>query len=361
MDGEEKSLDAILTESLGASYDAAEATPEPVDAGQGDTGKTDAAPVTGQQRDDHGRFKTNTGEAAVETAPAAPNTDQGQTQAAAPGTDPASAPPASWSAAEKAIWPTLPPDVRATIARREADFAKGIEQKARGYEALDQVLAPRRVGLAAEYGSVENAVSTLFKLSDFAAQDKPGFVKWFCQAHGLDPQQIFAGAPADGVAPQPGQDGQPAASPELAAVRAELESLKNDMVRAVQAPVIAKAQTELQKFEAEAATKSPHYANPQVKSEMARVLASSQSDLTFEQAYDRVVWSMPELRQQLLDTERKTAVEAQSKAAADAAKKARHSAGPQLRAAGTPGEVRAVAHTIDQTLSEVYDRSQGVA
>lgn len=363
MGDEEKSLDEILGASLSDAYDAAEAAPEAAEGGQGDAAPADSAPASGQENRDPvtGRFTAKSGQAA-DDAPAEQNTDQGSAPGdGAASTETPSDAPASWSDAEKAIWKTLPPDVQAIFARREADFSKGLEQKTRGYEALEQVLAPRRVGLAAEYGSVENAIGTLFKLSDFAAQDKPGFVKWFCQAHNLDPKTIFGAAEAPQPGQEPSADGGASTPPEMAAVLAEVNALKRQMTEAINRPVIERAETDLKRFEGEAQTKYPHYANPVVKKGMAGLLASSDADLTYEQAYERVVWSIPEIRQQLLDAERKAAVDAKAKEAAEAAKKARTAAGPQLRSVGASNDVKPGPRSIDQTMSEVYDRSMGAA
>jgi hypothetical protein len=370
IDGEEKSLDAILGDSLCDAYDAAEALPEGGDAAQGDVASAAPAAADGRQRDEQGRFapKTDTGQAA-EPAPAITNTDQGSKpgDGAAPAAV-AAAPsdaPVSWSAAEKAHWKTLPPGVQQAIARREAEFSAGIEQKTQGYAQLETVIGPRRQALQATYGSEANALNVLFKLSDFADAKPIEFAAQFLRQRGIDPKTVFAGAPAgDGGAPQPGQGDTPSPAPD-AAIDARLREMEGRFerryVEMVNAPVIAKAQTDLQKFESEAATKYPHYTNPQIKSGMAQLLKSlpPDQDMTYEQAYDRVVWSFPEIRQQLIDAETKAAIEKQSKESADAARRARSTAGPQLRSVGTPGEVRAAPRSIADTLSETYDRAMG--
>lgn len=360
----EKSLDEILGSSLSDAYEAAASLPDD-DAGQPRNERGQWAPK-GQAAE-----AKDTSQAAPDApaaAPAAkPNTVEGQTSAAAPGTDPASEPPASLTAAEKALWPTLSPEVRSLIARREADFAKGIEQKAQGlkaYEGFEAIIGPRRQALAATYGSAENAISQLFKLSDFADQSPAEFAKWFLQARGLDPRTVFGGAA--NPAPQPGQQGHgadPATGlpPEIAAVRAEVDSLKHQLVQAMNAPIISKAQSDLQRFEAEAPTKFQHYATPGVKEAMAVALQNGPDDMTYEQAYERVIWSMPEIRQQLIESERQAALKAQTEEAAKAAAEARRKAGPQLRSVGAPAEMRASASSIDQTLSEAYDRLTGAA
>jgi hypothetical protein len=364
IDGEEKSLDAILGESLGSAYDAAEAAPEPVDGDAGAAAITGVAPSDGRVRDEQGRFAPKTDSQAAPSAPAAttvakPNTDQGSKP------DDGAAPlapsdvPASWPAALKNHWATLPPELKSHLQAREADFARGIEQKTRGFEALEQVIAPRRVGLAAEFGSVENAIGTLFKLSDFAAQDKPGFVKWFCQAHNLDPQTIFGGAQA----PQPGQGGDPAAAFDpMAAVNAQIQGIKREVREMFEAPIKAKAQTELQKFEAD--PKNTHVHDQRVRARMKYLLEDSGArgeEMTYEQAYEDACASFSDIRKQMLEDRTQAAIEAKAKEAAEAARKARNTAGPQLRSVGTPNEVRSAPRGIDDTLSEVWDRNQGAA
>lgn len=358
----ELSFDEILGSSLSDSYDAAQALPD-------DAGAAADKPARDDNRDDKGRF-TAQQKAADEAAaagkadPAAaqnkPNPDQGQTTTAAPGADPASEPPASWSAAEKAIWPTLPPDARAIIARREADFAAGIAQKAQGskaYEALESVIGPRRKALAATYGSAENAVAQLFKLSDFAEEQPAEFAKWFLQQRGLDPRQIFADANPDaGQKQQPGAaQGQP---PEIAAVLSEVAQLKQDLVRAVNEPIVRKAQSELAEFEKDPA--NVHYTA--VKADMAHILQNSGDDsMTYKQAYDAACWANPTIRAQLLESERKAAIEASSKASAEAAAKAKSAAGVRFSSSGAANGARPGPRSIDQSLSEAYDRAQGAA
>jgi hypothetical protein len=373
IDGEEQSIDDILGASLSDAYDAAQ-TAEP---GADDAAAAaPSAPADGRVRDDQGRFaaKTDTGEpaqgATAAAAPAAPNTDQGSKpgDGAAPAAAAALVPsdaPASWSAAEKAHWKTLPPDVQQAIARREAEFAAGIEQKTQGFKALNDVIAPRSEMLRRTYGTVENGIKELLGLSDYAVTQPADFVKWFVHQHRLNPQELFAGAPANGAASQqPGPDGATPADP-LAAVQAQIEEIRAEARQIAAAPIIAKAKTDLQKFEAEAATKHPHYANPKVRESIRQTLlqaaSSGEDDMTYEQAYERVVWSLPELRQQLIEAETKAALEKQSAAQAEAARKARATAGPQLRSVGTPQGVQAGKTSIDQTLSDVYDRATGAA
>lgn len=357
----ELSLDDILSAGLNEAHDALEERegPEPAAGTQAE-----------RDRDEQGRFKAREAEkAAAAAAPAKTDpkiTDQGTKPADGAASAQAASPsdaPASWSAAAKAHWKTLPPDVQAEAHRREAEFAKGIEQKSQGYQALESVIGPKRQMLQQVYGSVENGITELLGLSDFAVTKPNDFVKWFVHQHRLNPQEIFA-MPAAGAQPgngqQPGEAAQPALPPEIAAAVDRVERSQQQFVETyVNGPIKAKARSELQQFEADASTKYPHYTNPQVKQAMEAALLSGPDTMTFEDAYDRVIWSMPELRSQLLEAERKAAVEAKAKEAADAAAKARVKTGARFSPAGTPAKVRTAAMSIDQTMNEAYDRVNG--
>lgn len=372
IDGEketEKSLDEILGSSLGEAYDAASAADDgapPLAEGAGATADTDNRdPATG-------RFTARQGD-----APAAGATAQIPGQgAAAPGSKPAdgAAPamapsdvPASWSDALKPHWATLPPELKAFLQTREADFARGIEQKTQAFKPISDVIEPRREALSRAYGSVENGIKELLDLSDFAVGRPADFAKWFVHQHRLNPQELFTGAPQGASQPGAGQvshdGGQPDA--QTAAVDARIHDLESRFIQAINAPILEKAKTDLEKFEGEAATKYPHWSNPQVKNAVRAALldADQRGDdtLTYEGAYERVIWSIPEIRQQLIEKERSAAVEARAKEAADAAKKARGVAGPQLKSVGSPSDLRGAPRSIDATMSEVYDRITGAA
>lgn len=145
-------MGASLAEELGAALDGVE-----LPAGEGvvettvDTG-TESAPVesTGTGRDEHGRFIGKTAEAdpaapvaqdqaAVDPAkpadPAAAVDPQAQADARA-----AAAPPATWSAGAKAIYASLPEIARKEIAKRETDYARGIQQYAEKAKIADSFM-----------------------------------------------------------------------------------------------------------------------------------------------------------------------------------------------------------------------------
>lgn len=355
----ELSLDDILGAGLEEAHDAF------TEAETGAGGAATPVASTGD-RDEQGRFKARGDGSGDGTAKAGETgdkiTDQGTKAgdgAAVQG--PPSDAPASWSAAAKAHWKTLPPDVQAEAHRREADFAKGIEQKSQAgkpNEALEQIIGPRRNALAATYGSPENAVAQLFKLSDFADAEPGKFADWFLRQRGIDPVKLFAGAAAGaqpGNGQQPGEAAQGALPPDIAAAIDRVERSQEQFIEQyVNGPIKARAQSELTKFEAD--PKNVHYGA--VKQDMARILAGAADDMTYEQAYDTACWANPTIRQQLLETERQTAIAKKTEEAAKVAATAKKVTGARFSPA-TPSKMKPTTGNIDQTMNEVYDRMNG--
>jgi len=101
--------------------------------------------------------------------------------------------PATWKAEEKAFWATLSDQAKATILRREKEFAQGIQSKAEEAkqaravaEALEPVIGPHRQNLMQQAGSVEQGIKNLLEVSSYAGKDPVGFIQWFANSKGID-------------------------------------------------------------------------------------------------------------------------------------------------------------------------------
>lgn len=79
----------------------------------------------------------------------------------------------------------LPAEMQQQVARTMASVE---ERAARysGYDALEQVIGPRRQAWAINGVSEAQAVNQLIALSDFAGKSPPDFVRWFAGQHGID-------------------------------------------------------------------------------------------------------------------------------------------------------------------------------
>lgn len=256
-----------------------------------------------------------------------------------------SSPPASWSAAGKALWDQLPPDVRAEAHKQERDFQRFQSRtttEKKQYEGLERVLSPRRNQLAAMYGSVDRALEQLFALSDFAQNDPQGFVQYFAQQRGLN-LSSFA---------QPGR--QPL-DPNIAALQQQMQAL-NGAINSFQTQHQQTIQNDVgRQYEAFANDPKNIYFE-EVKYDMADLLDSGQA-MNFSDAYEKAIWLNPGVREKVLSASRKEAEAKRLKEAEEKAKEAKRVQATNVATKGVTGSSpapKSIDDTIQQTADALY-------
>lgn len=313
-------------------------------------------------RDGSGRFAAREEPAADaapdEAAPAATETTDQPEQPAAETAPPAPSiePPAAWSADAKAKWAAVPPDVQQIIAAREAEAHKAITQtgeRLKGYEALEQVIGPRRDALRASWGNEGAAIQQLFQLSDFATRDPSGFVHWFAQQNNVDLSRLTsatAAAPAD---------------PQVAALRHELSTVRST----IEQQQAAQMESSITAF----ATAKDGAGNPlrphfeAVRADMGKLMQAGIAT-TLEDAYARAirineaVWSQVQAdeaaaRAKAAQAEETKRREAQAKAAAEA----KRAASVNVRAVGAVSGSPVTPATPRETMEAVARKYFGSA
>lgn len=103
-------------------------------------------------------------------------------------------PPASMSPQEAQQFASLPAEMQQYVART----MERVETNAvryREYDALEQIIGPRRNPWAMSGMQPVQAVNQLFALSDFAGQNPPEFIQWFAGQHGIDLEALAQGVP----------------------------------------------------------------------------------------------------------------------------------------------------------------------
>lgn len=294
-----------------------EATPEVTET---------ASEAEARARDEKGRFAPKAEAKAPEAAKAP------EVKAEQPKPETAEVePPTYWKGAAKTRWNALPAPVRQEIAARE----KQISDMERGFSGVAQVLAPRAQRLAAAYGSPEQALQTLFQLSDFAEKDPSGFVTYFMQQRGIDPRRLFQ-------QPSGQQPPQGAAPNDATGLQAEVMQLRQKLHALEQNTTTASEQALRAQIDAFARDPSRPYFND-VREDMAALLQSERVD-SLEEAYERAIWANPDVRQTIL-AEQSEKAERERKAKADTARKAQQanlngSAPVGLTADATPDSIR---------------------
>ena len=247
-------------------------------------------------RDDQGKFSKP--EPVEKVATEKPVTDEKAPIAPEP-TDPHASAPNTWKKDVAEKWGVLPPEVRAEVARREADFHKGIEgykQAAQQAQSYNQVLAPYAQTLQQLNVTPEVAISSLFaadaKLRNGTPQEKAHYISILARDYGIDLSAI-----------------QPAAEhadPNINALQQQIERL-NGFVQNQQRTEQQRFQQDQQQREAtlnsEIATfaadpKHSHFEN--VKGHMAALLQAGQAN-DLQSAYEQAVWANPATRTAALE------------------------------------------------------------
>lgn len=326
------------------------------DEGQDAKKAAKAAP----ERDETGKFKGKDTKAdgAKDAQPEAAKKPDDGGEPAKPAIDP----PKSWSAKDKAAWARLAPEAQEIILRREAEVSRGFQERAEHLKRLEPVqrlLESRQRQFELDGMTGEQAVRQLFQLSDMAAKDPAGFIRWFAQQRGINPAQFFshAGGQPGGQQQQPGAR-QP--DPQLVQAMREIQGLKQHLVTQQQTDQQRRVQQQvetIQRWAADPENPKPHFA---VLEGIMTQLFNAKLASTLDEAYEKAISLHPEVSQ-LVKAERAAEAERRRKAeAGDAARRARSAATP-IRSGGgySDGRVKADDLPLDDQLNQVWDRMAG--
>lgn len=307
-----------LAEELGAALDGAD-----VQGGEGSTdavtevstgeivGDTGVQDDLGSARDDHGRFTGKQEDTDKTSQPADKAQEQAQTQTQTQANDqeqtgPAVTPPATWSAPAKALFASLPEVARKEIAKREQDYARGIQQyaeAAKGYQSMMREIQPYEAMLRSEGSNPERAIASLFKtayiLRTASPQQKGELIMQVAKQYGADLTTYFGQDE-----PQPGQQ-------DLSQVQQMVHQLVSPVLQKVQSweqSQMTAQQRQEQQMEQEVSGQIEAFQNAtnedgspkhlyyeNVRGLMSAYFAAGQAK-TLEQAYDMACWATPEVR-----------------------------------------------------------------
>lgn len=320
----EDAVNAAFSESSSATPAGDAAPPQPSSGGTPPSAGD--APASGGERarDGSGKFKK-----AEEAKPAGKDTKEpspaetatGGQQQASPkpqqaNVQPAIAPPTSWKGGGKIEWSRLPQHIQKELAD---DYAQR-ENTSSELTELRSAIGERSQALAAQYGSVGNALKSILAGSDMANQNPKGFILWLAQRNGIDLTQLTGQAP--GQSQQLAQDANPLAQ--------EVVQLRNQLQQFFQQQSQSQTQTLKSQIQAFANDQAHPYFND-VRNHMSRLMApptdargnviGEPAAKTMQEAYDMAVWAHPQVRPSLIEAERKKDAE-EAAAKVEAARKA---------------------------------------
>jgi hypothetical protein len=260
--------------------------------------------------------------------------------------DPLAKPPQTWKKEVAEKWAALPPEVRAEVQRREADFFKGIEQykeTASLGKSVQSVLAPYSDALRQHNIDPVQQISGLmrahFTLARGNPTEKVALFQRLASDYGVDLGQIGA---------------EPAyVDPAVQGLQSQLQAVTSQlsqMTERQQAEARATAERQLETFASDPA--NPHF--EAVASDMAKLISTGvATDL--KDAYDKAVWANPQTRQLEISRQQAEAVEKARVAAANRAAEARKATAANLRTSSKQGNPRTTTGTMDDTLNAALE------
>lgn len=289
-------------------------------------------------RDDKGRFKTK--EDTVKTPKGKDDNSEAITNLAPVEAVKEIEPPAGLSAAAKAKWKELPPEVRDDIIRREEDSqrlaTRQDEDRILGTK-LKEIINPYMAQIRSEGGTAEGAVSdllnTAYQLRTAQPLQKAQLVQQIIKSYGVDMNLIS-------------QDSQDYIDPTISQLQQQIAQLQKQAdPAAITKQLQEKMETDRIFSEVNAFASDPtnaHYLS--VKDVMASLLGTGQAK-NLKEAYEMACFANPSIRSTLL-AQQQADDQAKRKQDMDAKKKAGSSI------TGSPGTVVADSGPSNRTLRE---------
>lgn len=250
--------------------------------------KDGAAPVdktaADRARDAAGKFASKPADKPAEGAKAS------EPAAAAPDGTAAAATrkaPASWSKDTQEAFATLPPAIQDQVLKREADVAKGFDERAakvKVYDDLNTVLAPHAETFRRNGHSPIQGIQMLLQAQAALDQNPVEAIKHIAASYGIDLSGLSPNQAAQ--RPQPSQE----------AIRlARLEQHIQRQAEAEQQRQHQSVASSIEQFASNPANK--HFAA--VEGRMVALIQSGQAK-GIEDAYEQATWLEPSIREQLL-------------------------------------------------------------
>lgn len=280
--------------------------------------------------------------------------------------------PAHWDAAKREAFGKLPPEAQKVVTDLSRDLEAGftrrsqeLADKTRYAESVRSLIKDDHRAQLRQAGLNEvQGIERLIQLNDFATNNAPDYVRWVVQATGLDPRQLFP--ELSGGQPQPGTgQQQPAPTPQsgfqippqlldtIRALEGKVTGFERERATTQQrsaAQVIARFRSET-----DAAGNPAYPFFEQAKDSIVEQLHSpallqiEDYGERLKRAYEIAVYSNPELRNQIVDSEAEKRVA--SKRQADDVARAKRARAPISSAQPTTtGQVK--PKTLDDALSQ---------
>ena len=256
--------------------------------------------------------------------------------------------PNTWKKEAAAAWEKMPPEARAEVERREADFHRGIEQyrgAASFGQAMERAITPyadtiKNLGLTADQ-AIGELMAADHKLRFGQPAEKIAYFAQLAQVYGIDL----------GAATQHLQE-QPQVDPTVQALQQQMQTLVNKF-KTQESSVQQQAQESLNSEILTFAADPNHSHFETVKPHMIALLQAGQAkDLS--DAYEQAIYANPTTRAAMLQQQ----LTAQMKEKAEKAEKARIAASTNVKARPSMPVSQPIG-SMDDTIRATLRRLQG--
>lgn len=209
-----------------------------------------------------------------------------------------------WYKDEFGEWDKLTPSFRDALERREKESFAEIEKRgnaARAWEPVNQLIAPRAQELAAAGATPQQYVASLIEADRYLRSNPVEAVSWIVQQYlGTDVQGLADWMAQQGYQPQ-----------RVDPVQQELQQLRQQIQQLASQPQRQERET-VSRTISEWSKDKPHYrdlertilgfiqADPSIRERFRAEPAA-----TLDALYDQAMWAHPQLRQRILEDQRK--------------------------------------------------------
>lgn len=316
--------------------------------------ETTPEPKADRPRDEGGKFVPKEVASSPQEQPVAPKEPPQSAVQPSPEPTPQQAAPSfvgapnSWSNQAKAKWAAIDPEIRAEIAKRESDIARGmskVDEDRVFAKEVQKVVAPYEALIRASGSTVpvaiQSVLNTAYILQTADPITKAREIANVIRHHGIDLNLVS----------QPQE-----VNPQIAALQQEVAQLRGGYQQQTQQAQQAAEQQVMAMIDTFGRDPKNKYFQA-VQADMGQLIGSGYAG-TLEQAYEAAIWARPDIRAQQLSDQ-----QAAEKAKHDAQIKAQRARTKGLSVRGGPGGSPApVANpnsSVREDLEAAFAEAQG--
>lgn len=331
---EQPAEEATLTDDLNAAFDALE---EPEDQVAAETEETESTADTESAEE---------AEAAPEETQASGDSDAEEAEE----TDESPIePPQQWAEEDKEVFRNLPKEGQDFLLRRHRDMEADYTRKTQEVADVRKALEPIQQSLELNGISQGDYISRLRAADQYLAQSPKEAIQWLANNYGVNLSEVGqSGESEDDEFKDPYVQQLERKVQEL---EGKFQSREQQEQEQSQQQLVQQVNEFAQATDESGNTKHPHF--EEVKTHMGALMQSGAAN-TLEEAYDQAVWARPDLREKLLEDQKRQAAQQEEQRRKEKAQKAKKASTPASN--GTTTESTEAPADLRSDLERNFDK-----